>query len=311
MRRAFVFLTAVALALGLAAPSVLAAEPTFDHTGTLLVAFNGDVTVPSGDVADGVFVTGGTATINGTVETVVVLDGSAILEGAAVRSVFVTGGSVTIDAASTVTGDVRTLDATVTTDPAATIGGSVTSLDKDLLTAGAFLVPAIVLFMLGFGLVTIVAGLALAGLAANQVRKAETLIRHEPGQTLLAGLAGLIVIPVVAILLMITLIGAPLGFAILFMVWPAAAYAGYLVAGIFIGEWLLNRNPAAQLPARPYLAAVVGLIALWVVSLVPFVGAIASLFGFGAVVLFGWRTFRQPVAARPATPPPATQPMGA
>jgi len=310
MRRAFVFLTAVALALGLAAPSVLAAGPTFDHTGTLLAAVNGDVTVPSGDVADGVFVTGGTATIQGTVETVVVLDGSAILEGAAVKSVFVTGGSVTIDATSTVAGDVRTLDATVTTAPGASIGGTVSSLDKDLFAAGAILAPAILLFMLGFALVGIVAALALTALAATQVRKAESLITHEPGPTLVFGLAGLIVIPIIAILLMITIIGAPLGFAILFMVWPAAAFAGYLVAAIWIGEWLLYRK-ATEPPARPYLAAVLGLIVLQVISLVPFVGAIASLFGFGAVLLLAWRTFRQPSAARPVTSPPATQPLGA
>ena len=196
MRRVFVFLTAIVLVLGLAAPAALAADPTFDHTGTLLVAFNGDVTVPAGDVADGVFVTGGTATVRGTVETVIVLDGTAILEGAEVQSVFVTGGSVTIDAASTVTGDVRTLDATVTTDPAATIGGTVATLDKDLIAAGAILAPAFVLFMLGFALVTLVAGLALAALASRQVRSAESLIKDEPGQTLLVGLAGLVVIPV-------------------------------------------------------------------------------------------------------------------
>ena len=311
MRRVIVFLAAVALALSVGAPAVLAAEPTFDHTGTMLIAFNGDVTVPTGDAADVVFVTGGTATVSGTVETVVVLDGSVVLQGATVKSVFATGGPVTIDATSTVSGDVRTLNATVTTDPAATIGGSISGLEKDLLAAGAILAPAFVLFMLGFGLVTIVAGLALAALAATQVRKAESLITREPGQTVLVGLAGLVIIPVVAVLLMITIVGAPLGLAIMFMVWPAAAYAGYLVAGIWIGEWLLERNATTERPARPYLAAVLGLIVLQIVSLVPFVGAIASLLGFGAVLLLAWRTFRQPSAARPVTSPPATQPMGA
>lgn len=175
MRRVFVFLTVAFLAMGLAAPAVAAAEPAFDHTGTLLAAINGDVTVPAGHVADAVFVTGGTATIHGTVESVVVLDGSAILEGAVVKSVFVTGGSVSIDAASTVSGDVRTLNATVTTAPGATIGGTVSSIDKDLVAAGAVIAPAILLFLLGFALVGIVAALALAALAASQVRKAETL----------------------------------------------------------------------------------------------------------------------------------------
>lgn len=123
-------------------------------------------------------------------------------------------------------------------------------------------------------------------------------------------MAGLVIIPVVAILSMITVVGAPLGLAILFMVWPAAAFAGYLVAAIWLGEWLLYRN-AGEPPARPYLAAILGLIVLQVITFVPFVGPIASLFGFGAVLLLAWRTFRQPSAARPVTSPPATQPMGA
>jgi hypothetical protein len=311
MRRVIVFLAAAVLALGLAAPAVLAAQPTFDHTGTALIAFNGDVTVPAGDVADAVFVTGGTATIHGKVETVVVLDGSAVLQGATVHSVVVTGGSVNVDGASTVTGDIRTLGATATVDPAATVGGSVSSLETDLVAAGVWLAPMIVLFMLGLALVTIVSGLALAALAARQVRSAENLMNTEPILTFVVGLAGLVVIPLVAFLAMITVVGAPLGLAILLVVWPAAAVAGYLVAGIWIGEWLLGRMSTRERPTRPYMAAVVGLIVLPIISIVPFVGAIASLFGFGAVLLLAWRTFRQPSAPRAVTSPPATQPMGA
>ena len=311
MRRVIVLLAVVVLALGLAVPTVLAAQPTSDHTGTVLMAFNGDVTVPTGDVADTVFVTGGTAIVRGTVETVVVFDGSAILEGASVQSVVVTGGSVSVDAASTVSGDIRTLGATATIDPAATVGGSVSSLEADIVAAGSVLAPAIALFMLGLALVTIAAGLALAALAARQVRSAEALISNEPVQTFVVGLAGLVVIPLVAILAMITVVGAPLGLAILLVVWPTAAFAGYLVAGIWIGEWLLGRMSSTERPARPYMAAVVGLVVLPIISIVPFVGAIASLFGFGAVLLLAWRTFREPSVPRPVVSPPTTQPMGA
>jgi hypothetical protein len=53
------------------------------------------------------------------------------------------------------------------------------------------------------------------------------------------------------------------------------------------------------------------LIVLQIIGLVPFVGVIASLFGFGAVLLMAWRTFRQPSTTQPAPTPPATQPMGA
>ena len=310
MRRLSIILAAAALALSLAAPAVLAAEPRFDRTGQVLIAFNGDVTVPAGESADAVLVTGGTATIAGQVESVVVFDGDVVLQGATVKTVFATGGTVAIDATSTVTGDVRTLDSTVTVDPSATVGGNVSSINADLVAATAVLAPAIMLFMLGLALVTIVAGLALAALGARQVRAAEALITREPGETILFGLAGLVVIPLIAVLAMVTIIGAPLGLAILLMVWPAAAFAGYLVAGIWIGEWLLHRG-ATERPARPYLAAVVGLVILQVISLIPLVGAVASLIGFGAVLLLAWRTFRGTSTTQPATSPPATQPMGA
>jgi hypothetical protein len=308
MRRILIILAGIVLALGLAAP-VLAADPK-PTGGPVLMAFNGDITVQPDQHADVVMVTDGTAIVAGHVETLVVIDGTARLTGATVDTIGAVGGTVSIDAASTVTGDVRTLGSTVSIDPAATVKGEVTSLERDITAATAVLAPMALLFMLGLVLVTVVAGLALAALAARQVRSAEQLISREPGGVLLSGLAGLVLVPIVAILAMITVLGAPLGFALMFMVWPAAAFAGYLVAGIWIGEWLLNRSDRPA-PERPYVAAVVGLLILQVVSLVPFVGAIASLFGFGAVLVLAWRVFR----GTPVTPTlgatPTPRPIGA
>jgi hypothetical protein len=308
MRRILIILVGIVLALGLAAP-VLAADPK-PAGGPVLMAFNGDITIPAGDQAEVVFVTDGTATVAGHIETLVVIGGTARLTGATVDTIGAVGGTVSIDAASTVTGDVRTLGSTVTVDPAATIGGDVTSLDRDLAASTAVLAPMAFLFMLGLVLVTVVAGLALAALAARQVRSAEQLISREPGRVLLSGLGGLMLVPIVAILAMITVLGAPLGFALMFMVWPAAAFTGYVVAGIWIGDWLLYRGDRPA-PERPYVAAVVGLLILQIVSVVPFVGAIASLFGFGAVLLVAWRVFRGMPATPTMTVTPTPQPIGA
>lgn len=307
MRRIFIILAGIVLALGLAAP-VLAADPK-PAGSSVLMAFNGDITVQPDQHADVVMVTDGTASIAGQVKTVVVIGGTAQLTGATVETVSAVGGTVTIDAASTVSGDVRTLGSTVTVDPAAKVGGEVTSLETNLAAATAVLVPLALMFMLGLVLVTVVAGLALAALASRQVRNAEQLISHDPGRVLLFGLAGLVMVPVVAILAMITVLGAPLGFALMFMVWPAAAFAGYLVAGIWLGEWLLYRGDR-PVPERPYLAAVVGLLVLQIISLVPFVGAIASLFGFGAVLLLAWCVFRATPATPTIAPTPTPQPIG-
>ena len=307
MKRLLLIIATVAILMGLAAPTVLAADPG-EHNGQVLMAFNGNVTVPAGEVADAVFVTNGTATIAGDVKSVVVLSGTAVLQGGTIENVFVTSGTVTIGAGTTISGDVRTLDATVTQDPTAVVGGTVRAADADLIAFGAAIVPLIVLFFLGFALVTIVAALALAALAARQVRNAEALISQEPAETFVFGLAGLVIVPLGAILAMATIIGLPLGLAILLMVWPAAAFAGYLVAGIWIGEWLLYRGGTHR-PERPYLASVLGLIVLQVAAIVPFVVPIASLFGFGAVLLLAWRTFRQH-GGSPVVAPPTTQPMG-
>jgi hypothetical protein len=169
-----------------------------------------------------------------------------------------------------------------------------------------FLAPAFILFWLGFGLATIVAGLLLAGLASRQVRSAELVIAREPAPAFLVGLLGLIVFPIVAVLLMITIVGAPLGLGVMFLLWPLLAFVGYLVAGIYVGEWLLNRSTRAPVRERPYLAAVIGLVVLQLIGMVPVVGivsAIASVFGFGAVLILAWRTLTagragtQPVAA--------------
>ena len=61
------------------------------------------------------------------------------------------------------------------------------------------------------------------------------------------------------ILLAATVIGLPLALSTLFFVWPALAFIGYLVAAIWIGEWLLRAAGRRQRAERPYLAAVVGL----------------------------------------------------
>ena len=310
MRRLLLAVAAAALVLGIAAPAVLAASPGFDRSDRVLMAFNGDITVPAGQTADAVVVTGGTATIQGDVRTLFVFDGHAVLQGARVETVVVTGGTLAIDAGTTVTGDIRTLNTTVTQDPAATVGSTVKTLETDIVSAVAILAPVVLLFMLGLGLVTLVAALALAALGAKQVRTAEVLIGKEPVETFLFGLGGLIVIPLAAILAMFTVIGAPLGLTVLFMVWPAAAFIGYLVAAIWIGDLVLNRGVSPGPAERPYAAAVVGVLVLAIISLVPFVGAIASLFGFGSVLLLAWRTFRQPSTTQPVVTPPVSQPMG-
>jgi hypothetical protein len=104
----------------------------------------------------------------------------------------------------------------------------------------------------------------------------------------------------VAILAMVTIVGAPLGVGLLLFVWPLTAFLGYLVAAIWIGDWVLRRGAKPVPRQRPYLAAVIGVLILEVVGILPPLAAIASLFGFGAVILLAWRSFRSSSIGAPA-----------
>jgi hypothetical protein len=105
---------------------------------------------------------------------------------------------------------------------------------------------------------------------------------------------------------MVTIVGIPTGIGLLVVIWPAVAFIGYVVAAIWLGQWLLGRREGAVLPERPYGAAIVGVLVAFVIGLIPVVTAVLSIFGLGAVVLAAWRTLR----GRGATPQPMlrTQP---
>lgn len=115
-------------------------------------------------------------------------------------------------------------------------------------------------------------------------------LESRPGTSALLGFAMLVCVPVASIILLVTLIGAPLG--LLFMaVYGILLLVGYLVAGAAVGDWLLKRfrhaGPGAK--GSRILAAVIGILVITVVGAIPLLGGLLSfaalLMGIGAVVL--------------------------
>jgi hypothetical protein len=311
MQRVASIAAALAVAFLLVTPVALAADPS-PGGGQVLLAVRGDVTLTADQTADVIVVVQGTAHLAGAARTVVVVDGSAVLDGAHVDTLWAVRSTIELQPGSVVSGDVLTLDATVHRSGDADVQGSVTEITPALFALGAILAPAAILFWFGFGLATIVLGLFLAGLAGRQVRETELLIGHELVQVVLIGLASMIVVPTIAVLLMISILGAPLGLGILLLAWPLVAFLGYLVAGTWVGDWILARVEPGKVRERPYLAAATGLVVLQVVSLIPVVGlvsVIASLLGFGAVLLACWRTLRGQPGVPVAAPRPAPAPV--
>jgi hypothetical protein len=295
MKRLLIITAGVVMLLGLAAPAALAADP-LPRTEAVLVSVNHPVDIPAGDHLDTLVVVGGDARISGDVRTIVVVRGTATLTGATTQTLVVVNGSADLQAGTIVTGDVRTLDGVVTQQTGATVQGSVRSLDGDaaafFAAFGLLLIPAFILLFIGFGLAMIAAALVVAAFGARQVRATGLLMRREPGPVLVAGVVGGIALPLVAIALIATVVGAPIGLAMLFVLLPALAFLAWIVAAIWVGDWIVVRIRGAAEADRPYRAAVVGVVALSVAGMFPFVTGIATLFGFGALLLAAWRMFR-------------------
>jgi hypothetical protein len=293
MRRLMLLAGALALAFLVVVPVVAAAEGDLPHSGRVLVSVKGDASVPAGEQADVLVVVQGNATVGGTVNTVVVVDGTATLNGATVENLVIVTGHAVLGPGTTILSDVRTLNATVDQQAGAVVQGTIRGVERDLANFGLVLGPALLLFFLGFVLATIVVGLALVAIGTRQIRTAAELVRREPAMTVLWGLVAIFVPPILAVLLMVTVIGVPLGLGILLFAWPLLAYIGYLFAGVMLGDWIVTRMRAPAPPAeRPYLGAVVGLLLIQVLSIFPPIAFIVSFIGVGAVLQLAWRTIR-------------------
>lgn len=123
---------------------------------------------------------------------------------------------------------------------------------------------------------------------------AQTAIRLPPGRSLLIGVALLFSIPPVAILFMATIIGLPIGFALL-LLYPLALLLGYLASAFFLGQRIAAtaRQPEPLSLPKQVLYLGLALLILSVALAVPFLGGfillLAVVGGLGGWAVW-WRT---------------------
>jgi MFS family permease len=309
MRRLIGIGAGLLVALIVQVPAALAADPSMAHSGRVLIQTDGDVTVPAGEQADAVIVVNGTATIEGEVNFVMVVDGDLVMNGATAETVVSIRGPVMLGPGTTVKNDLFKLDSLVTKSGNGDVQGQIRDIGTEVAGFGLFLGPLFILLFIGFALAAVLAGLLVAALGARQVRAAEELITRRPVETFAVGIVGIFT-PILLIAgLFVTVVGIPLALAILLVAWPLVGFLGYIVAGIWIGDWVLNRMYPNTIRERPYLASIVGLVILGVLGAIPIVGAVASLFGYGAVISLAWQTFRGHQAAAAPAPTGTHAPM--
>ena len=277
-------------------------EATAEESRGLLVRLGGDLVVAADERYESIAVIGGSATIAGAADHVVVVDGTAILDGARVGELIVVDGHAVLRGATVVRGDLTLIESTLDRDDQAEVIGEVRT--RPPWQPLGFWIGG-VLLPLGFVFALVLAGLAVSALAPAGVRRAEAALTRDIGGTVLAALLVWIVVPIAVALSFAAIVTIPVGIGVLLFLLPAIAFFGYVIAGIRIGDGVLSLVRRGATTGRPYLAAVVGIPLLVLIGMVPVLGGLVTvlsvLVGGGAIGLVAWRTIR----GRTAEPAPA------
>ncbi|CAN5731933.1 hypothetical protein BH23CHL8_BH23CHL8_04680 [soil metagenome] len=270
----------------------------------VLVGVRNDVVVASGESTDAVVVVQGRAVIEGVAQNVFAVDADVTITGTSARvdGIFTVGGTLTVGPGATVH-NLGHADTVLDISPGASITGQTRDVRDDVTGAVGWIVAGLAIFVLivwvGLAISTLVASLLMVAFGTSQARRSAWLIGNHPFKVLAAGFLMLILPWIVFTLLAVTVVGLPLAFGLMF-VWALVVFLGYLVAGLWIGERVVRSGRTAS---RPYAAVFVGVLILLLLSWVPFVTAIATWFGLGAVTMAGWRVLRGG-AQRPYQAPP-------
>ncbi|HMP77341.1 MAG TPA: hypothetical protein PKE12_13685 [Kiritimatiellia bacterium] len=152
----------------------------------------------------------------------------------------------------------------------------------------------------------LVAGLVFLALFPGYAGRATRHLQRSSFRCSLTGLAGLIFLPLAAILLMVTLVGLPLGL-IVAAAWGSLLYLAKVIVALAVGSMLLRRSGPQRFP-HVALALLTGLAALYTATFIPVIGGALSLvvgiLGLGGLLL-ALNRGDEP-RGPPALPPPAT-----
>ena len=226
---------------------------------------------------------------------VVAVDGTVWISGVVAGDVIVLGGDARLASGARVDGDVFVLGGDVETAPGATLGGravaypSISRAWLTLLEGPSLGLPAGSPIVLGAKVALLCGWLTLCLLlfatASREVIATSESVTADPFRNFLVGLTAVLTMVLTAIFL--TAVGAAvLALPLLFLVVFAALLLklwGMVAVFHAVGAWLARRFGRSLVPLS---AATLGLVALGVVKLLPWLGiwawTVATFIGVGA-----------------------------
>jgi hypothetical protein len=140
-------------------------------------------------------------------------------------------------------------------------------------------------------------GLLLVFLFPKLIKGIGSVITQRPGESLLWGFLGLIAIPILTVLLLVTVIGMPIGLLLLTLfLW--ILYLSQLSLGVVLGNrfFALEESKGWSL----FWRLAVGVIIIQALTFIPyvrfFVNLVSVIFGLGAILLMvkaGMQAYRE------------------
>ncbi len=314
VRRWVIALTALGAGLmGLLAPTALARSGNPDRGGGngAFVVLTGRLDVLAEGTVETAVIFDGDATIAGQVTgTVVAFNGDVRITGDVGQDVIATNGRVTITDGAAVQGDVTSSEAPDIA-PGAVVGGTV-SRQNVRFDLGDAAVLSRIGYWVAASVSSFVIGLLLTLVLARAADAIADAARHRVGASIGWGALAFLGLPIVALIAIVTIVGALLGVGILLGL--VLLYSiGYAAGAFAFGRLILKQ------PTHRFLAFLLGWGILRVAALVPGLGAllflVATVWGLGALTVAAFRASRgaAPVAptAFAGTPTPLPPMPGA
>ena len=317
MNRLGLFLACLTLAAAAAAegPLVVGGKSIFvgpkveitDPVEGGLSAAGGEIII-SAPVAGNARLAGGKVSVNGEIKgTLKIAGGHIIIDAPVGGDTSVAGGKLELGPNARISGALKFRGGDLVQDPAAVVTGGIDHKsgrmhhgdgDIELAPFGRF----------GHGWIW-TAGLMLlaaiiAGALPGPVRRMAEELRAHPWTAPLIGFIALTCIPVAAVIVMITVIGIPVGLLAL-MGYAALLLVGYVSVSVVVGGLLLDhfKSEVAGKTAWRVGAAVLAMLVLALLARIPVVGHFiafaALLVGVGMIVAATFRR-REPPSTAPA-----------
>lgn len=256
-----------------------------------------------------------------TVDTAVILDGPALVEGTVREALVVFNGDTEI--VGTVRDDVVVFNGTVVVRSGAEIGGDLVTRGTPQVEEGATIrgerdsvvtrfdfemsrFAGRIAWWVGYSISVLILGLLLLAFAPQLFAAVRETARERLGSTIGWGVGLFFLLPIASVLLLVTVVGIPLGIFTLLAL--AFIYTlGYVVATVAVGSMIMRSSPSR------YVVFLVGWVVLRLLALIPFVGGwlwfIGSVWGLGLLAVAIRNRPRAEALAGPAPPvPPAPIP---